>query len=262
MTKGFSLIELATVIVIISLILAGVASGINLVKQSEIRATIADFQAYKKAYRDFTVRYKQVPGDMVNAANFWSSGCAVTITCNGDGDARIEALWNNSLDETARAWKHLNLAELIPDGIAVIPAAYLGTITIGVLAPAGKINGTGYYIASGSDIGRSTTGGTVMASPWSDALVNSVFLGRASSLTVSNGLTYGSMNALTTYNIDKKIDDGVTDVSGNATGFASGKFRARNDSTLSTNCVNAGATSYVTSSTSEVCIVGYQLNDR
>jgi len=262
MNKGFSLIELSAVVLIIALLLAGISAGSNLVKQSEMQSVISDFQIFRKAYYDFTIRYRQVPGDMANAATYWSSGCTVTITCNGDGDAKIESVWNSNTDETARAMKHLSLAELIPYGVNVIPASYVGVVSVGDLAPVSKVNGAGYFISSGTDIGGDALV-TVVASPWSsDPLINAVFLGRKSSSATSNGLTLGSVNAAYAYNIDKKIDDGKNDTSGNAIGFNTGKIRALNDSTFGTNCINAGVTSYVVTSTQDQCVLGYQLNDR
>ncbi len=262
MNRGFSLIELAAVILIIALLLAGISAGSSLIKQSEMQAVISDFQTFRKSYYDFTTRYRQIPGDMANAATYWSSGCTVTITCNGDGDARVESVWNSNTDETARAMKHLSLAELIPHGINTIPASYVGVISVGDLAPASKITGAGYFISSGTDIGGDAAG-SIIASPWSsDTLINSVFLGRKTGSATSNGLTNGSVNASYAYNIDKKIDDGKTDTSGNSIGFNTGKIRARNDGTGATTCINAGATAYVVTSKEETCLVGYQLNDR
>ncbi len=262
MNKGFSLIELAAVVLIIALLLAGISAGSNLIKQSEMQAVISDFQTFRKAYYDFTIRYKQVPGDMANAANYWASGCTITITCNGNGNARVESVWGSNTDETARAMKHLSLAELIPYGINTIPASYAGVISVGDLAPASKVTGAGYFISSGTDIGGDFIG-TVIASPWSsDTLINSVFLGRKTGSATSNGLTSGSVNASYAYNIDKKIDDGKTDTSLNTIGFNTGKIRVRNDSSGAVTCINAGSTSYVVTSKDETCLVGYQLNDR
>jgi prepilin-type N-terminal cleavage/methylation domain-containing protein len=262
MSKGFSLIELAASLLIIALIIAGITSGASLVKQAEMRAVIADFQSFRTAYRDFTVRYKQVPGDMANASTFWSTGCAATAAiCDGNGNSRIEAIWNNATDETAQAWKHLSLAQLISQGIGVVPAGYVGSITIGDLAPAGKLSGSGFWIASGSDIGRNVTGGTPIVSPWSaDSLINAVFMGRKSGSVINNGLTIGAVSGSYAFNIDKKIDDGTTDTSYNSRGFNSGRFRAVADSTFA-NCISGGASYNVTSS-SESCLIGYQLNDR
>jgi prepilin-type N-terminal cleavage/methylation domain-containing protein len=263
MNKGFSLIELAASMLIIALIIAGITSGASLVRQAEMRSVIADFQSFRTAYRDFTIRYKQIPGDMANASSFWGgTTCHATVpaNCNGDGDARIEAIWNNSTDETAKAWKHLSLAQLIPQGINVIPAAYVGSIIIGDLAPAGKVSGSGFWMASGSDIGRNQTGGSVIVSPWSaDPLINAVFMGRKSAYTINNGLTYGAVSASYAFNIDRKIDDGTTDTSYNSKGYNTGKIRAVTDSTFA-NCISGGT--YVITSSAESCLLGYQLNDR
>jgi prepilin-type N-terminal cleavage/methylation domain-containing protein len=259
MTRGFSLIELSASLVIIAFIIAAISTGATLVRQSEIRATIAEMQQYRTAFTEFKKRYNAIPGDMKDATIFWTTTCATTITCNGDGDGIVEAIHGSSSDETARAWKHLDLSDLINKSIDIIPAAYLGVITIGELSPAGKLEGTGYFIAAGGDIGGDTVG-TIMTSPWTDNRTNAVFLGRKGNSSTSNGLVYGAMTARDAYQIDIKIDDGKQNASNTAQGWSTGKIRARNSYDFATTCIAGSA--YVTSSNDEACIVGYQLHDR
>jgi prepilin-type N-terminal cleavage/methylation domain-containing protein len=259
--KGFSLIELAASIVIIALIFAAITSGLSQMSQAELRSVTADMQNYRSMYDSFYAQYKQVPGDMLTADLVWTgASCTAGPVCNGNGNGVIQAIHGSSLDETLRAWLHLRLSGIYESNIVVIPAAYTGVITIGDMTPKSKINGTGYYMAGGTDIGGDT-GGTIIPSPWTDLRTNAVFLGKKSSSTTSNGLTIGALTGKDAFNIDRKIDDGTVDSAGNSTGFNSGKFRARNDSAGGTTCVNGGNTSYVLSSAAATCLTGYQLND-
>jgi prepilin-type N-terminal cleavage/methylation domain-containing protein len=261
MKRGFSLVELAVVLLIISLIIAAIASGTSLIRQAEMRSVIADLQSFRTAYRDFIVRYKQIPGDMINATTFWTpASCSLGPTCNGDGNNKIGVFNASALDETVRAWKHLSLALLIQQGIVQIPATYTGVLTVGNLTPASKVQGAGFWMAGGgAEIARNSTAGTQLQSPWSDTLQNAVFMGRASPFAGSDGLAYGSASGMYAYNIDKKIDDGAVDASSNSTGYNTGKFRAVTDASGS-NCI-AGS-SYVINSSAESCIMGFQLHDR
>jgi len=256
------LIELGAVLVIVAFIVAAVFSGISISKQAELRSVISDFQGHREMYQTFYLQYKQVPGDMANAATIWSaaSQCTLGPTCNGDGDSIVEALHGSSSDETIRAWKHLELAGIYQGGIVSIPVAYAGVLTVGSMTPKSSIAGAGYYIAGGGDIGGDALA-TVIPSPWTDNRTNASFLGQKSSSATSNGLTIGAITGKDAYNIDKKVDDGKTDTSGNSIGFNTGKIRVRNDSTGGTTCINAGNTSYVITSTTTTCLMGYQLHD-
>ncbi len=255
---GFTLIELGATLVIIALIVAAIISSLNMSSQAEMRSVISDLQSYREMYQTFYTQYKQAPGDMATAATVWPAVnvCTLGPTCNGDGDGIIEAIHGSSLDETLRAWKHLELAGIYEQGVVAIPAAYAGVLLVGSMSPKSKLDGAGYYMAGGSDIGGDT-GGTVIASPWTDNRTNAVFLGQKSSSATSNGLTIGILTGKYAYNIDVKIDDGKQS-SGSAIGQDTGKFRTRNDSAGGTTCISGG---YVLTSSMKTCLVGYQLHD-
>jgi len=253
---GFSLIELTISIVIIALILAGITGYSSLVRQSELRSVISDLQNYKTIYQGFKSQYRQVPGDMINATNYWSTGCAVSITCNGNGNGVVNAIWNSSSDETARAWKHLNLSGYLKYEIATIPSMYRGMLTIGTYAPPSKIDNTGYYIAGGSDIGGSYAA-SIVPSPWTDNITNSIFIGRVSlGEPYPSGLSLGSLTGKEAWSIDAKMDDGTPTGGGNDTG----KIRSFQDEYGGTSCINTGA--YNLENDSISCVMGFQLDDR
>ena len=76
--KGFTLIELSIVIVIIGLIVAGVIGGQSLIQQSKLRSIITDVNKYKTAYNTFYLQFSSLPGDMSNASSYWP------VTPNGN----------------------------------------------------------------------------------------------------------------------------------------------------------------------------------
>ncbi|MDA0782810.1 MAG: prepilin-type N-terminal cleavage/methylation domain-containing protein [Rickettsiales bacterium] len=88
--KGFTLIELSIVIVIIGLIVAGVVGGQALVNQSKLRTIITELNQFKFQINTFYLEYNALPGDMPNAHSYWpncNSG-ATAVQCNGDGNGR------------------------------------------------------------------------------------------------------------------------------------------------------------------------------
>jgi prepilin-type N-terminal cleavage/methylation domain-containing protein len=101
-TKGFTLIELSIVIVIIGLIVAGVVGGQTLVRQAALKGITTKVESYKVAFHTFRMSYNAFPGDMSNASSYWSG------VSNGNGNKQVKG---NA--ETFLAWKHLSSADLI-----------------------------------------------------------------------------------------------------------------------------------------------------
>ena len=102
--KGFTLIELSIVIVIIGLIVAGVVGGQTLVKQAKLRTIISEYNEVKLALNAFKLEYDGIPGDFTQAIAYGFG------TNNGDGNKNI-ATWNT---EAKYFWNHLTGSELYP----------------------------------------------------------------------------------------------------------------------------------------------------
>lgn len=129
--QGFTLIEIAIVIVIISLIVAGVLLGRDMIRAAEFRKIQKQYEEISSGVHAFRDKYHCWPGDCPNATTLFGAasdcpdrsgatlGTPATltndtirlITCNGDDDGRIDA--NNTLYETTTFWQHLGAAELI-----------------------------------------------------------------------------------------------------------------------------------------------------
>src|SRR5690348_1121410 len=81
MQRGFSLLELSIVLVIIGLITGGITAGRTIVRAAELRSMITDINKYKSAIYTFREKYNAVPGDMKNAVKYW--GAAAGGTADG-----------------------------------------------------------------------------------------------------------------------------------------------------------------------------------
>ncbi len=187
MTKsnGFSLVELAIVLVIIGLIVGGILTGQDLIRASELNSVIAEKNKFQTAINTFKIKYNGLPGDMNNAVSYWST------SANGDGDGAIET--NN---ESYRAWQQLSLSGLIS-------GAYTGTHTTGgsildTNTPASALKPGGWAVFS------DTAGWS--DSPLAAAGINKLHLGvtRTTGIPIDDILTPQEANS-----IDSKIDDGL-----------------------------------------------------
>ena len=72
--RGFTLVEIAIVLVIIGLLLGGILKGQEMITQAKIKNIVADFSGVSAAYYGYQDRYRAIPGDDPNAATRWTGG--------------------------------------------------------------------------------------------------------------------------------------------------------------------------------------------
>ena len=60
--KGFSLIELSIVLIIMGLLVAGVTGGASLIKSAQMRSVVNEFTNYRTAYNTYYAQFGEVPG--------------------------------------------------------------------------------------------------------------------------------------------------------------------------------------------------------
>jgi prepilin-type N-terminal cleavage/methylation domain-containing protein len=129
--RGFTLVEIAIVLVIVGLLLAAVLKGQELVTQGKVKGAIADFNGVLTAFNGYQDRYKAIPGDDSGAATRWPAnafGSNSVVAVNGNGDGIINqstagiAYSVNSTDapsttnapEAGLFWQHLRAAGFYP----------------------------------------------------------------------------------------------------------------------------------------------------
>lgn len=185
--KGFTLVELAIVMIIIGLLIGGVLKGQELIKNAEITSTVAQTKAVEAAVSTFQDMYGGLPGDLASA----DTRIANCTGCDAYGDG------NNSLDDDLTDWPAsegtLFFVELAAADL-VGGVANDGSGVWGDAFPEAKAGG-GFIV--GSSAGGAFIGGNEKPG---------VYLGTA--------LTYGDFSAGDTLTpnqaarIDRKLDDG------------------------------------------------------
>jgi len=108
---GFTLIEIAIVLVIIGLLLGGVLKGQELITSARVRNIISQQDGIKAAYFGFLDRFRALPGDYsqasVNIAN-------VAAGANGNGNGQIRSIAaGDTIDEHIAVWDHLSKSGFI-----------------------------------------------------------------------------------------------------------------------------------------------------
>src|SRR5437763_9708790 len=78
--RGFTLVEIAIVLVIIGLLLGGILKGQEMITQAKIKNAIADYSGISAAYHGYVDRYKKVPGDDPCAGGTVTTGNCGTTT--------------------------------------------------------------------------------------------------------------------------------------------------------------------------------------
>jgi prepilin-type N-terminal cleavage/methylation domain-containing protein len=120
--KGFTLVEIAIVLVIIGLLLGGILKGQEMITQAKIKNVIADFSGISAAYHGYQDRYRAIPGDDPNAATRWA-GAAISATAGEPGNGVVQGKYNSGTagDESRLWWDHLRRAGFVAGSLTQQP---------------------------------------------------------------------------------------------------------------------------------------------
>ncbi len=212
--RGFTLIELSIVLVIIGLIIGGVLVGRDLIAGATVRAQISQIEKYNTAIHTFRVKYGYLPGDIPEpAASSFGLQTRGQYAGEGDGNNILEGVISdaasqncptcNAAGETVMLWEDLSFANLIdatfsaasPTTPVAVPMILTEATTppINKYFPRAKFDGQSYVYA------------------WSQNGVNYFCIAAIDSLYNVSGYVHSSpsMTVQMAYAIDAKIDDGL-----------------------------------------------------
>lgn len=113
--KGFTLVEIAIVLVIIGLLLGGVLKGQELITQAKIKNLSNDLNGITAAIYAYQDRYKRLPGDDPGQERWTVAGAGPYAAGQGDGNNVIAGAYESTTDtdETRKFWLNLRLAGFV-----------------------------------------------------------------------------------------------------------------------------------------------------
>ena len=141
--SGFTLVELAIVLMIIGLLIGGVLRGQEMMRNAQLQKIITQITSYQGAIHTFMDSYQSYPGDLPTATSR-VPGCTTANACrNGNGNGLIGTpvlLFHGGQEgietENSQFWKQLSMAHLIT---GVNPSA--ATPDWGISHPAAPVPG-------------------------------------------------------------------------------------------------------------------------
>ena len=124
--SGFTLIEIAIVLVIIGLLLAAVLQGQEMINSAKVKNLASDFRQIPVYIYGYLDRFKELPGDDPRViANV--TGTLATTPAGVQGNSVINGLWNSSTstDESFLFWQHVRLAGLAAGSTDITNPTYI-----------------------------------------------------------------------------------------------------------------------------------------
>jgi prepilin-type N-terminal cleavage/methylation domain-containing protein len=241
--QGFTLVELSIVLVIIGLVVGGVVGGQALIGSARIGAQVQQLTQYETAYRAFQLQYDAIPGDMIDASDYWPGAT------NGDGNNRISSAADEAdriTNENIKFFEHLSRA-------GVVPQTYTNVWALGQGYPVLEMD-SGKGMVSGSSIRQHAATLHQLSMEENMKLhTAALYLNVSSPDAASPGGAFntgaGVMTSVQAKSLDKKIDDGSA---------RTGKFQSHKADGVSP-CLDGDDGDYLLSNTQATCMGAYIL---
>ncbi len=131
--SGFTLVEIAIVLVIIGLLLGGILKGQELINSAKVKNLANDFRViptYIYAYQD---KFKSLPGDDPQANTHVNGATTATTPAGKQGNGVIDGAWNSTTntDESFLFWQQVRLSNLAAGPTDVTDPTYIPTNAVG-----------------------------------------------------------------------------------------------------------------------------------
>lgn len=163
--SGFTLVEIAIVLVIIGLLLGGILKGQELINSAKVKAMVNDMKLVATQVYGYQDRFKAMPGDDPRANTNLAGATAASTPALTLANGRIEGAWNSTTptDESFLFWQHVRFANLATGSTDITAVDYrplnsengnLGITSAPVLtAPTTPFSGS-FFVCQGNINGR------------------------------------------------------------------------------------------------------------
>ncbi len=238
--EGFSLVELAVVLIIIGLIVGGVLKGQDLIESARVNSIQTDLNEIRVGASTFLTKYDDLPGDLLSPQLF--GGLAITA---GDGNGRLDtgttdqnrANQNATASEGVAFWLHLQQANLLSGINLTCPTVAACVNLDGTTAKASRVGG--FFTIAHDDAAVTGT----PQDHW-------IMVGNVASATVTDNVV-PVISPVQLRGLDVKGDDGEA-TTGNVIGAGTNGTTTCRDTTA------AGVNGY-TASEDELCYGAFRL---
>jgi prepilin-type N-terminal cleavage/methylation domain-containing protein len=242
-SHGFTLVEIAIVLVVIGLLIGGVLRGQELMNSARASTIVTQQSSMQTAYFGFVDRYKMLPGDLDGVQALLINNSTAPASSSGDGNVLLDdspAFFNNLAQAGFIACEPCSSPSVITVGTGGAPATYIPPTT-GLNARNSPVNAYGQPLSFYFNTGA-TAGSTPVAGGSTAGSVN--FLGIVGEGGKPLMLTGGVIPSPILSEIDRKKDDGAP---------GGGGFRYTD---IVGTTGTSGASIFVSTATSNSCFTG------
>ncbi len=164
--SGFTLVEIAIVLVIIGLLLGGVLKGQELINSAKVKNMAGDFRNVQVMIYGYQDKFRKLPGDDDSAPSRFTG---LDAAHKGDGNGVIGGKWDDTAvtSESVLLWEHLRRANLASGSTAFANAteaaaslptnAEGGRFGLSGTKPIGSMIGGTFYTCSDGIDGKFAT---------------------------------------------------------------------------------------------------------
>jgi len=225
--KGFTLVELSIVLVIIGLLIGGILVAQSMIGTTRTQTTIRQIGQFDAAVANFQTKFNQLPGD----TNLMGG-------VPGNNDGKIDASASKFKGEIGEFWSDLSASGLTnPTGGGTFTDASAGAAWSTATSPVSSVGTNGFYFAFGTAAG---TNFYVITNP-NSANDGATVITPAPALKPADALA-----------IDAKLDDGNA-MTGNVLGNAGATLAAAIAAPATDTCAASATGLYATGTQTVQC---------
>jgi prepilin-type N-terminal cleavage/methylation domain-containing protein len=203
---GFTLVELAIVMIIIGLLIAGILKGQQLIANARVTSQVAQFKGIDAAISTFKDMYAGLPGDILTPSTRLPNCLVAPCATAGDGNGAIAGAFAGVAGESIVAFPQLAAADLLTGINQNFGGGGAAALTWGGDFPAAKTNG-GIHVGSLAGNALPTSAISIVAA----SVRGGLYLSLDDNPNGAVSAATGALTANEAQRIDTKLDDGAPD---------------------------------------------------